>query len=321
MKRLAFIAVFLSLLAAVALRSPVAAQFNGCPAGFCSPQVTGAGGYTGPGDLSLGTATAFFGLRAYSAATRGTKVINLCDTSGANCADVLTNATTGVLNAPGTRGAVNCTTSGTCLIKIIYDQIGTNCSGVCDMNQTTTANMPVLSNSCGALSKTFCIAFVRANADQFVQTASFASALSQPFTVSLVAVRTGTLTTAQGIAAPFGASSNRQFVFNSGTTVGIYGGSGFVNSGTVSNSAWHSLQGVWNDPSNSVVNVDGSNGTPGSGGTNNMTGPGVVGTDSFGSFLDGNVVEYSIWSSAFSSGNSTTMCHNQFTYWGTSTSC
>jgi hypothetical protein len=31
--------------------------------------------------------------------------------------------------------------------------------------------------------------------------------------------------------------------------------------------------------------------------------------------------ELGVWPSAFSTGNQTSMCHNQFAYWGTSTSC
>jgi hypothetical protein len=46
-----------------------------------------------------------------------------------------------------------------------------------------------------------------------------------------------------------------------------------------------------------------------------------VGQFSSGEFMTGYLTEIGIWSSAFSSGNRTSVCHNQYVYWGTSTSC
>jgi len=44
----------------------------------------------------------------------------------------------------------------------------------------------------------------------------------------------------------------------------------------------------------------------------NVAGGGTTGVDVF---------EFGIWPVGFSSGQQTSMCHNQFTYWGTTTSC
>ena len=71
----------------------------------------------------------WWGLRAYSAAYRGGKAIRLCDHSFANCADVLTNATTGGLTGSLIRGSDDCSAINTCTISIVYDQSGQNLCG------------------------------------------------------------------------------------------------------------------------------------------------------------------------------------------------
>src|ERR1017187_4087747 len=77
----------------VVLHDNVSATAN-CGSSF-TITVTG-GGYAGILDVQ-GSPTSCWSLRACSAATRGAAAISLCDHSGANCADVLTDATTGML--------------------------------------------------------------------------------------------------------------------------------------------------------------------------------------------------------------------------------
>jgi hypothetical protein len=93
---------FLIALSAIVLGvcSSTSAQ-AGCIIGGGIICVSPAASYTGPGDVVSG-AKAWYGLRAYSAATAGTKAIRLCDHLGANCADISTSASTGKLNNPGT---------------------------------------------------------------------------------------------------------------------------------------------------------------------------------------------------------------------------
>ena len=43
-----------------------------------SPKVAAAAGYTGPGDIVSG-AKVWYGLRAYNAADRGNKLVNVCN--------------------------------------------------------------------------------------------------------------------------------------------------------------------------------------------------------------------------------------------------
>lgn len=95
-----FIALILALLVSSAsAQVPMTGAGKGAPGG-------GAPAYTGVGDIVA--QQYWYGLRAYSSATRGNAAINLCDNAGANCADVATNASTGVLNAPGTRNSIAC---------------------------------------------------------------------------------------------------------------------------------------------------------------------------------------------------------------------
>jgi len=74
-------------------------------AGLGAPAVVG--GYTGPGDVVSGAA-AWYGVRAYSAATRGNPALNLCNVNDATCSDVSTDASTGNLSFGGTIGGQSC---------------------------------------------------------------------------------------------------------------------------------------------------------------------------------------------------------------------
>src|SRR5215472_2788662 len=77
----------------------VKAQFSDqCADGFCGSGATTAV-FKGEGDIVPG-ALAFWGLQAYTQATRGNKLINAChSTAGADdgCADLHSDATTGKL--------------------------------------------------------------------------------------------------------------------------------------------------------------------------------------------------------------------------------
>jgi hypothetical protein len=97
---------FLIALWAIALVSvPIPASAFGCSGWLqiaggngCNSSIAGGGGggYTGPGDIAPG-AKAWWGLRAYSAAKRGTRAVNVCNVSDVACVDFNTDATTGTL--------------------------------------------------------------------------------------------------------------------------------------------------------------------------------------------------------------------------------
>src|SRR5216684_2329881 len=65
-------------------------------AGWLPLAKSGAAVYTGPGDV-YGTAIAWWGLRAFSTADRGSRLINICDPSNVTCADWSSSASTGLL--------------------------------------------------------------------------------------------------------------------------------------------------------------------------------------------------------------------------------
>lgn len=262
-------------------------------------QQASAPAYTGPGDIQ--TFSGWWGLRAFSAAQRGTHAISLCDNTGTNCADVLTNATTGVLNSPGTRGANNCNTSGTCLIATFYDQTGNgnNCT------QSTAANMAALNMTGGPSGSNPAALFTRANSDVY---SCVNTGPSQPLSESVVAERTGTVGSF-GTVISYGAQDDLGFG-NSANTGYAYAGS--ILSATANDNAWHAMQGLFNGASGAIY-IDGTNtaGTTGSSNpsTNTLMGNGI------GGLLDGRMTEAgTIIGNA--SANFSALNSNQHTFWG-----
>src|SRR5216684_3558491 len=121
-------------------------------AGWLPLAATGGGTvFTGPGDVVSG-ATAWYGLRAYSTADRGNKLVNVCDPANVTCADWLSDALTGKLVATtNPLNGTDCTVSTTCTLNTFYDRSGANsCAGAvpCDATQATAANRPTLTWSC-----------------------------------------------------------------------------------------------------------------------------------------------------------------------------
>jgi hypothetical protein len=101
----------------------------------------GGGSYTGPGDV-VASAAMWWGLRAYSAADRGTAVANVCLNDGTTCGDVLSDATTGFPpNAPVISGTTCNNSTQLCQIKKVYSK-GTAGSGA-DLPQGTAAERPI----------------------------------------------------------------------------------------------------------------------------------------------------------------------------------
>lgn len=82
----------------------------------------GGAAYTGPGDVTTGWLD-WYGMRAFSAASRGANLINVCLPSDTACADFASDATTGNLPFSFTISATACNNSTTiCTIKTFYDQ-------------------------------------------------------------------------------------------------------------------------------------------------------------------------------------------------------
>lgn len=309
MKRVGIIAAFVALLPLVSAEAqgPILPG-PGLPAASAA--------YAGPGDV-YGAAIAWWGLRAFSAADKGNRLINICDPSNVTCADWSSSATTGKLIV-GTNplNGTDCTVSTSCQIATMYDRSGsTNCTGTtaCDVKQSTAANRPTFNWNSGS-------PFLVCSGTQALTTFSAASIITQavPHSVSWVAMRTS----GAALAAAF-ATGNRRVAVGytaSANTLDMFAGGDAGYSGT--DNAYHASQNVFATVgTNSTFFIDG-------------TGPTTVGTSSgtasitTGDFFnicndDGNAVpltgrirEGGYWAGAFSSGNQATVNTQQHSVWG-----
>lgn len=127
----------LVLIAWLALCGSVHAQMNGglqFP-GPGTPHSAGAA-FSGALDVIGTNVIACYSLQACSAALRGTRAVNACNTTGGvevGCGDLSTDGTTGLL-VPATISGITCP-GANCSIKIWYDQTtGNQCGGAsCDL--------------------------------------------------------------------------------------------------------------------------------------------------------------------------------------------
>jgi hypothetical protein len=282
----------------------------------------GGGAYTGPGDVT--TWKMFWSLRAYSSASRGTKLVNVCNSTGGvdvGCADMLSDATTGNL-VSATISGITCP-GANCTVKTLYDISGQNfcTSGTapCDVTQATVASRPTLTANCVNTSLP-CMTFVAASTQYLLSTA-FGVATAQPTSSTWIS----NYNTGRGGAASVGSQHSSGTMWFSQFNTSTF----FINAGatlgpvTSTDGAWHSYQGLFTTSPNSVISVDNTEttGNAGTGGiANDQFAIGVDGS-SLGSFFDGMIVEMGFDTTLHNSTSRTAMCHNQFWYWGTSTSC
>lgn len=263
-----------------------------------------SGSYAGPGDI-VASAGGFWGLRSYSAAyaTGSNNAAIVCDSAtGLTCSTIVILAN-GNFDAATAAASAACATA--CKVTTLYDQSGNGHNLMQAIGQA-----PVLTFNCiGTLP---CMKF---SGNQYLTGAGPAEA--QPWTVSAVGERTG----AASFESIYGDSSSNGYgiLFNStaNSVVTFAGGAGAT--ATATDSVVHAFQAIGNNTS-SLMNVDGVAGIPGSGGANALSGTAVLIGNGFAP-LTGEVMEVGVWSGAFSSGNQTSVCHNQHTYWGTATSC
>ena len=277
--------------------SAAAAQFNGCAPGFCAPGAS----FVGPGDAVSG-ATAFYGLRAYNAsyATGSNPAITIRRTSDSTTSNIniLSNGNLDVATATTFCNAT------TCFVSQIFDQVSTH-----HLTQATTSAQPALTFNClGALP---CLTYASASSQNLAGT--FVTP-AQPATFSFVAERTGAATfgtvvgSASTIQAGFANVAGQAYLF-AGTTQVV----------TASDNALHAIQAVFNGAS-STMSVDGVLSGSLAAGANGVGTPLNVGGAS-GNFFNGLFTEGIVYSSGLSSGNQTTLCHNQRLYWGSGGSC
>lgn len=271
--------------------------------------------YAGPGDFYTGAAV-WVGLRAFSAADKGNRLINLCDNAGNNCADITSNSSTGLLNSPGTLGANDCTTSGTCKVKIIYDRSGALAcsSGVaCDMTHATLSVQPVLVWNSGNPY----LQFSSASSQRLCSSVSFTPNQSQPLTVSWVGLRSSG-TGYQETLALNGATVESGWN-NSANSLLMYAG-GIPTISGFPDVNWYAVQSVYNQASSTYyVNSVGPTTVGSSVGTSAFGGVPVCIGGAAGAglnFMNGFWREAGMFAGAQSSGNQASINAQQRSVWG-----
>lgn len=299
---------WLALVALLALAPGLAkAQFLG-PGWW---KTASSASYVGPGDV---VAMSFwFGMRAYSAATEGTKAVNICSESGGvdvTCEDELTSTTTGKL----VLGTVGATCGGiTCTVKTWYDQTGANyCSGApCDLTQTVVANRATFNISCPTTSYP-CAVFSNSAQDLYENAYSGFSAFN---THSLTAVAQNTFTGAQDNLF---AAHNEQLGFTNSSANQCFLFYNNVIAATANDNAWHAIQGVVDDSvtNGSELYIDGT-ATPGSSSGGSLQGPLLLGGLSSSQFFGGYFEEIGFSDvTLFSGTQASNLNSNQHAFYG-----
>ena len=268
-------------------------------------------GYQGPGDVVSGAA-AWWGFRGYNAAYSGNAAI-ICTALDASCeTETISNGNL-VL---GTVGAA-CLVSGTCLVKTLYDQSGSNlCGGLpCNITNTTAANQPTFLAS--ALNGVPCAQFGGAH---ILESANTATTHSQPVSLESVAERTGSTSSYSQIVSTHlvGGGLNMSF-WNHTNEVGTYAGNNNGTPAAATDNAFHTIDAVVNAAS-SLLYVDGTqtstSTSPGTNGTNSTLAIGANPDSGAFQYLTGIVCEGGIWATGFNSTQLASMTANQQSYWG-----
>jgi hypothetical protein len=216
----------------------------------------GAAVFQGPGDIVTPAASwkMWGGMRAFSAAKRGNRAINVCNPTPV-CADVNTDAVTGELPATISISGSDCS-SVTCTIQTIYDQTGNlQCAGstVCDFTQATSNLRPVLLHSCLPNGK-WCMNFTGAQPAQAIVSATLGSN-PQPFVISNIIFTTGNGTNQQYTPDTLSSTQIRHTTAANG--IEVYDGSGPFGA-TMSDNNWHAYQNTWSGPSSFSIYIDGT---------------------------------------------------------------
>ena len=187
----------------------------------------------------------------------------------------------------------------------LYDQSGNGKNAT----QATTADQPQLLPACLSSGTLPCIEFLGSATQRLVATIT---TVTQPYSASCAAYSNATA----GAKSCFGSAN-----FNGGydTT------NAFINAGTfvqsaASQNAYHNIQFVFNSTT-SVMNIDGTDTSTLSVGTAATSTAFDVGSANTVDYFTGPWLEMGLWALGFTSGNRTSLCHNQYAYWGGATSC
>lgn len=260
--------------------------------------------YVGPGNVVSG-ATMWGGLRAYTLASIGSNAVKLRRDSD-NTTQTFVTVAGGGLDLSGIstfKGTANL------FVDTLYDQTGNGNNLV----QATQAKQPTFTLS--GLGSLPIMSFISASGLFLGWTPS--AGIAPSYTFSTVARRTSNFTTAQLIGASFNSSS-LQFRFDAAAnTAFMYAGVAQSVAGVADNT-YHALQAVYaSGGAGSDLNVDGTVNTINPGNITITATQFTIGTyDGSSFFLDGQIQEFGIWPSAFTSTNSANMSSNQHSYWG-----
>jgi len=138
-----------------------------------------------------------------------------------------------------------------------------------------------------------------------------------------LAKRTGAFTSYGVILSTYTGSGNYfQFTFSNMANQGGFGTSGFCTF-TQSDNAFHIFQGVVPTSGNSTVNLDGVTTSCSVGNTASGTAIGFGRHPDAGdtTTMTGDLEEGGIANAGWGSGLQAAICHNEYAYWGTATSC
>ena len=265
--------------------------------------------YTGPGDVVSG-ATAWWGLRCYNNAYSGNVAAVWDGATGNTTETLLTCSPGGTINQ--TVNSLSTTCAVSCVIATLYDQTGNSH----DVTQATNSQRPTFTQSC--LGSNPCAAFL-GSSTQLLKSAATIGTLTQPNTLAMVSIRTGAFTTK---GAVFGDSTgNLAYAYsNTANQIAVYNGTNNATS-AVSDSAWQSMIYILQSTSSVFYLNAVSTTISGNPGTNSISGSAQLGEDDYGDKMTGDLMELGVWNSGFNSTQATNMCHNQYLYYGTPTSC
>lgn len=267
----------------------------------------GGGSYTGPGDVTA--AAAYWSASwAYSSASRGNNAIQACNASDANCVDIATDATTGLLKISTTNvGANPCNDStNVCTIKTWYDQTGNGHT----MTNATIAERATLLVSCTGLGTgVSCSTSTAAKYTDAINTTQ-----SQAFTTLWVANRNTSTGTDEVVMSDDG--------FNFKVGYGFFAAANRVNcsAGTdqqisgVSDGTWYQVACVMNGASG-AIQID-STSTTKDMGTNTLSAEKIRWLYQGGDYMKGKVAMGAFYASGLSSGNISSISSAQHTIGG-----
>lgn len=266
----------------------------------------GGGGYTGPGDVVAAQA-AWSASWAYSSATRGNNLIQACNSGDANCVNIPSDATTGILAVSTTNvGANPCNDStNICTIKTFYDLTGNGHT----MTQTTAADRATLLVSCTGLGAGVpCATGTTARYQDGSNTTQ-----AQPFTAIWVGNRNATASDDMVIGAS-------DFSFKGG--YGFFGGANRVacaagndETQSVTDGTWANVACVYNG-SSSNIQINATNNTHNLGTTGISSGALRIFADGGSTYMEGKIAFIGWYTSAVSNGNISSISSAQHTIGG-----